>query len=54
MDSSLFIPTGNHKIKSAIVFGTNKRVNFTKTGNGITLNFDTVPTDIDYIVELTL
>lgn len=54
MDSSLFIPTGNHKIKSATVFGTNKRVNFTKTGNGITLNFDTVPTDIDYIVELTL
>ena len=54
MDSSLFIPTGNHKIKSATVFGTNKRVNFTKTGNGITLNLDTVPTDIDYIVELTL
>jgi len=54
MDSSLFIPTGNHKIKSATVFGANKRVNFTKTGNGITLNIDTVPTDIDYIVELTL
>ena len=54
MDSSLFIPTGNHKIKSATVFGTNKRVNFTKTGNGITLNLDTVPNEIDYIVELTL
>ncbi len=53
-DSSLFIPTGNHKIKSATVFGTNKRVNFIKTGNGITLNFTTIPTDIDYIVELTL
>ena len=51
---SLFIPTGNHKIKSATVFGTNKRVNFTKIGKGITLNLDTVPTDIDYIVELTL
>ena len=54
MDSSLFIPTGNHKIKSAVVYGTNKRVNFTKTGKGITLNLDTVPTDIDYIVELSL
>ena len=53
-DSSLFIPTGNHKIKSATVFATNKRVNFIKTGNGITLNLNTIPTDIDYIVELTL
>jgi len=50
----LFIPTGNHKVKSAVVYGTNKRVNFTKTGKGITLNLDTVPTDIDYIVELSL
>ncbi len=54
MDSSLFIPTGNHKVKSAVVYGTNKRVNFTKTGKGITLNLETVPTDIDYIVELSL
>ena len=54
MDSSLFIPTGNHKVKAAVVYGTNKRVNFTKTGKGITLNLDTVPTDIDYIVELSL
>ena len=54
MDSSLFIPTGNHKVKSAVVYDTNKRVNFTKTGKGITLNLDTVPTDIDYIVELSL
>ena len=53
-DSSLFIPTGSHKIKSATIFGTNKRVNFTKTGNGITLNLGITPTDIDYIVELTL
>ena|GEM_PF-3886919 len=54
MDSSLFISTGNHKIRSAYVFDTNKCVNFTKTGNGITLNLDTVPTEIDYIVELIL
>ena len=54
MDSSLFLPTGSHKVKSATVYGTNQRVNFTKTGHGITLNLNTVPTDIDYIVELTL
>ena len=54
MDTSLFLPTGRHKVKSATVYGTNQRVNFTKTGHGITLNLNTVPTDIDYIVELTL
>ena len=54
MDTSLFLPTGSHKVKSATVYGTNQRVNFTKTGHGITLNLNTVPTDIDYIVELTL
>lgn len=48
------ISIDNQKVKSATFFGTNKRVNFTKTDNGITLNLDTVPTDIDYIVELTL
>ena len=54
MDTSLFLPTGSHKVKSATVYGTNQRVNFTKTGHGITLNLNTVPTDIDYIVELTM
>ena len=54
MDTSLFLPTGSHKVKSATVYGTNQRVNFTKTGHGITLNLDTVPTEFDYIVELTL
>ena len=54
MDTSLFLPTGSHKVKSATIYGTNQRVNFTKTGHGITLNLNTVPTDIDYIVELTL
>ena len=54
MDTSLFLPTGSHKVKSATVYGTNQRVNFTKTGHGITLNLNTVPTDIDYIVQLTM
>ena len=54
VDTSLFLPTGSHKVKSATIYGTNQRVNFTKTGHGITLNLNTVPTDIDYIVELTL
>ena len=54
MDSSLFVPLGNHKVKSALVYATGKPVNYTKTGNGITLNLGAIPTDIDYIIALTL
>ena len=54
MDSSLFVPLGKHKVKSALVYATGKPVNYTKTGNGITLNIGTTPTDIDYIIALTL
>lgn len=54
VDSSLFVPLGNHKVKSALVYATGKPVNYTKTGNGITLNFGAIPTDIDYIIALTL
>ena len=54
VDSSLFVPLGNHKVKSALVYATGKPVNYTKSGNGITLNFGAIPTDIDYIIALTL
>ncbi len=53
-DANLFIPLGGRKVKSALVYATGKRMNYTKTGDGITLNLGKVPTDIDYIVELTL
>ena len=54
MDSSVFVPLGNHKVKSALDYATGKQVDYTKTGNGITLNLGVIPTDIDYIIELTL
>lgn len=54
MDSSLYLPTGNRKVKSAKVFATGKPVRFTKTGDGITINMDEAPKEIDYVLELTL
>ena len=54
MDSSLYLPTGNRKVKSAKVFATGKPVRFTKTGDGITVNMDEAPKEIDYVLELTL
>ena len=53
-DRALFVPTGNRAIKSARLFSNGKSVKFTKSEAGITLLFDTVPTDIDYVVELTM
>ncbi|WP_456106757.1 alpha-L-fucosidase [Prevotella sp.] len=54
MNSSLYLPTGNRKVKSAKVFATGKPVRFTKTGDGITINMDEAPKEIDYVLELTL
>lgn len=54
MDSSLYLPMGNRKVKSAKVFATGKPVRFTKTGDGITVNMDEAPKEIDYVLELTL
>ncbi len=54
MDSSLYLPTGNRKVKSAKVFATGKPVRFTKTVDGITVNMGEAPKEIDYVLELTL
>ena len=54
IDSSLFLPMGNRKVKSAKVFATGKPVRFTKTGDGITVNMGEAPKAIDYVLELTL
>lgn len=41
------------KVTKAVVFGTNNKVKHTANGNGVTLQFDEIPSGTDYIVELT-
>ncbi len=53
-DKALFLPTGNTKIKNVQQFIDKKKIQYTKNREGITLMFDKVPTDIDYVVEITL
>ena len=53
-EAGLYLPLGKRMPKSATEFATGKRVNFTKHADGITLHLDKVPTDIDYVVELTM
>jgi alpha-L-fucosidase len=40
------------KVEKAYTFDGNKAVEFAATEGGVTLKFDTVPSGIDYIVEL--
>ena len=40
------------KVKSAVSFEDKKGVEFVQAEGGVTLKFDTVPSGIDYIVEL--
>lgn len=51
-DQALFVPLKYNKVKRAIEFKSGKKVKFTRVDGGITLQFDTVPTDFDYVVEL--
>ena len=51
-DQALFVPFKYNKVKRAIEFKSGKKVKFTRVDGGITLQFDAVPTDFDYVVEL--
>lgn len=51
-DKSVYIPTGERKIKSAVTFKGGQKLKFTKCPEGITLHLPEIPADIDYIVEL--
>lgn len=53
-DNKLQLPALPYKVKKANVFGTITKVAYKKNKDGILLQLPTTPTDIDYIVELTL
>lgn len=53
-DNALFIPLVDKKIKKAVLFKDKTAVKFTQDKDGVVLKLGAVPTDIDYVVELTL
>ena len=53
-DTGLFLPVQANTVKSVNVFNSTDKVKFTKSGEGITLTLNEVPTAIDYVVEITL
>lgn len=52
-DASLFLPI-SRKIARATVFGTDKKVDFRQSKEGVLLNLGEVPDSVDYIIELTM
>ena len=52
--SSLLLPLTGKKVKSAVVFKDRKAIKFKKNKEGILLQLNEIPTDIDYVVELTI
>ena len=53
-DKGLFLPLSGQKVKSAVCFKDRRPVKFTQDKQGVLLEFDAVPADVDYVVELTL
>lgn len=52
-DKELFLPFSG-KVKKAILFKDKKPVTFIKSKGGVLLEFNEVPNDVDYVVELTI
>lgn len=53
-DRSLFLPTGDRRIRAAVDYVSRKAVKMQRTEGGVLLTLDKVPDDIDTVVELTL
>lgn len=53
-DTGLYLPVNSKKVKSASMYVTHKKLNYTASGNGITLILPEAPKGVDTIVEITL
>lgn len=53
-DKALFLPLTERKVKKAMLFKDKSPLRFTRSKDGILLELNSVPTDIDCVVELTL
>lgn len=53
-DRSLFVPTGDRRIRSAVDYASRKAVKMQRTDGGVLLTLDRVPDAIDTVIELAL
>lgn len=53
-EKGLFLPLTAEKVKKAVVFKDKRSVKFRQDKEGVLLTLPEMPTDVDYVVELTL
>lgn len=53
-DTDLYLPLPGIKVKSAVAFSDKKPVKFVQDKDGVLLKFGEIPSDIDFVVEVTL
>ncbi len=53
-DNKFYLPVPLNKVKVAVDYVSRNKVNFCKSGSGIEVQLDTVPTSTDYVIEVTL
>ena len=53
-DNAVYLPMGNHKIKSARVFTDKQAVKFTQDQDGALLKLPKIPDETDYVIEVEL
>ena len=52
--TDIFLPVNGKKLKSAVEYSSRAKVRYTKSKDGVTLHLDSIPEEIDHIVELNL
>ncbi|MDO5571705.1 MAG: alpha-L-fucosidase [Bacteroidales bacterium] len=52
-DNAIYLPIGNKKVKSALLYKDKSKLKYAKDKSGILISLPEVPTDIDYVIELT-
>lgn len=53
-DNGLYLPITGKKVKKAVLFKDKSAIKFTQDKEGVLLKLKEAPTDIDYVVELTM
>ena len=53
-DNAIYLPLSGKRVKKACLFSDKRRLPYTATGDGITVQLPSVPTGVDMILELSL
>ncbi len=53
-DNKFYLPVPSNKVKSVVDYVSRKKVSYRKSGSGVEIQLDGVPTETDHVIEVTL